>query len=87
MHFNEGLLDRAGNFHSEALHVVERYTLIDAGHINYEVTLDDPKVFTRPWTMKMVLYRRMEPNSRLLEYECYSFAAEKFYPYPGVSQQ
>ena len=87
VHFNEGLLDRAGNFHSEALHVVERYTPIDAGHINYEVTLDDPKVFTRPWTMRMVLYRRIEPNSRLLEYECYSFDVEKFYPYPGVSQQ
>lgn len=62
-------LDRAGNFHSDALHLVERYTLAGPDHINYEVTVDDPKVFTRPWTMRMPLYRRKEPNLRLLEYD------------------
>src|SRR4029450_7172571 len=44
--------DRAGNFHSDALHVVERYTLTDRTHIMYEVTIEDPKVFTRPWKMR-----------------------------------
>ena len=86
VHFNEGLLDRSGNFYSDALHVVERFTPRDADHIDYEVTLEDPKVFTRPWKMRMVLYRRVEPNFRLLEYECYSFDSERFYPYPGVSK-
>src|SRR6185369_7781218 len=50
--------DRAGNFHSDALHVVERYTPTDATHINYEATMDDAKVFTRPWKINLILYRR-----------------------------
>ena len=70
-------LDRAGNFHSEALHVIERYTPVSANHINYEVTVEDPKVFTRPWKMSMPLYRRLEPNIRPLEYECYTFGLER----------
>jgi hypothetical protein len=74
MDFNDRTwFDRAGNFHSEQLHVVERYTLVDADHIWYEVTIEDPKVFTRPWKMSMPLYRRIEKNVQLLEYECYAF--------------
>jgi hypothetical protein len=69
VHFTDQTwLDRAGNFHSEALHLVERYTMTGPDHINYEVTLEDPKVFTRPWKMSMLLYRRKEPNVRLLDY-------------------
>jgi hypothetical protein len=70
-------LDRAGNFHSNALHVIERYTPISANHINYEATIQDPKVFTRPWKMSMPLYRRLEPNVRPLEFECYTFGLER----------
>ncbi|HVH25723.1 MAG TPA: hypothetical protein VM818_03150 [Vicinamibacterales bacterium] len=69
-------LDRSGNFHSEALHVVERYTRIDSGTMTYEVTLEDPKVFTRPWKMSMPLHLRREPNVRLLEYECHAYAED-----------
>ena len=69
--------DRAGNFHSDAMHVVERYTPIDATHLMYEATIDDPKVFTRPWTIKMPLYRLVEPNAQVLEYRCVEFS-EKF---------
>jgi hypothetical protein len=65
--------DRAGNFHSEQLHVIERYTLLDPDHIWYEVTVEDPKVFTRAWKMSMPLYRRLEKNVQVLEYECYAF--------------
>jgi hypothetical protein len=69
VHFTDQTwLDRAGNFHSELLHLVERYTMTGPDHINYEVTVEDPKVFTRPWKMRMVLYRRKEPNVRLLDY-------------------
>jgi len=69
VHFTDQTwLDRAGNFHSDELHLVERYTMAGPDHINYEVTVQDPKVFTRPWKMSMVLYRRKEPNVRLLEY-------------------
>ena len=74
VHFNsETWFDRAGNHHSEQLHVVERYTPISATHINYEVTIEDPKVFTRPWKMSMPLYRRMDRRMQILEYECYAF--------------
>ena len=66
---DETWLDRAGNFHSEALHLVERYTPAGPDHINYEVTVEDPNVFARPWTMRMVFYRRKEPNVRVLEYD------------------
>jgi hypothetical protein len=71
--------DRAGNYHSDELHVVERYTLTDADHIQYEATIEDPKVFTRPWTISMPLYRRVEKNARLLEYKCPEFAEELLY--------
>jgi hypothetical protein len=68
--------DRSGNFHSEALHLIERYTPIGADNINYEVTIEDPKVFTRPWKMSMPLYRRMDKGMRILENECYAFGLE-----------
>ena len=61
--------DRAGNFHSDALHLVERFTPSGPDHINYEVTVEDASVFTRPWTMRTVFYRRKEPNVRVLEYD------------------
>jgi len=70
VHFtDETWFDRAGNFHSEGLHLVERFTLADPDHINYEVTIEDPAVFTRPWKMSMPLYRRKERNVQLLEYD------------------
>jgi hypothetical protein len=56
--------------------VVERYTPISANHISYEVTIDDPKVFTRPWKMSLPLYRRLENDIRILDYECYAFGLE-----------
>ena len=61
--------DRAGNFHSDALHLIERFTPAGPDHLNYEVTVEDPNVFTRPWTMRTVFYRRKEPNVRVLEYD------------------
>jgi hypothetical protein len=81
VHFTDQTwLDRSGNFHGEDLHVVERYRLVDADHIAYEATLDDPATYTRPWTLQLLLYRIKEKNVRLLENECYTFAYEKFYP-------
>lgn len=75
IHFNDQTrFDRAGNFHSDALHVVERYSFIDASHLNYGVTIEDPKVFTRPWAIQMPLYKRIEPAPRVLEYYCYGFS-------------
>jgi hypothetical protein len=74
VHFNaETWFDRAGNFHSEAMHLVERFTMLDRDHITYEVTVEDPKVFSRPWKMSMPLYRRIEKNLQILDYECQAF--------------
>ena len=66
-------LDGSGNFHSDGLHVVERYTPVGPDHMQYEATIEDPNVFTRPWTMRMLLYRRKEPSVQLLDYQCYTF--------------
>ncbi|HEY5622760.1 MAG TPA: hypothetical protein VIV14_03290 [Gammaproteobacteria bacterium] len=66
-------LDRSGNYHSDALHVVERYTMTGSDHILYEATLEDPEVYSRPWTIRMPLYRRLEPAAQILEYECYAY--------------
>ena len=77
-HFNdETWFDRAGNFHSDALHVVERYTRTGPDHLLYEATIEDPKVLTRPWKMSMPIYRRQEKDISLLEYECYSYAYDE----------
>ena len=72
-------LDHAGNFHSDALHVVERYTPLSADTLNYEALIEDPKVFSRPWKISMPLYRRVEKNARLLEFRCAEFAEEVLY--------
>jgi hypothetical protein len=85
VHFTDQTwLDRAGNFHSEALHVVERYTRTGPDHMLYEVTLEDPKVFTRPWKMSMPLYRRQERDAELLEYECLSYLLEDRWDTPNA---
>ncbi len=77
-HFNDlTWFDAAGNFHSDQLHVIERYTPISPTHIDYEVTLEDPEVFTRPWTMRMPLYRRLEERLQLLDYDCVDFILQK----------
>jgi hypothetical protein len=68
--------DRAGNFHSDALRLVERFTPMSADILHYEVTIEDPKVFSRAWRIAMPLYRRVEPNMQLLEYRCTEFAEE-----------
>jgi len=71
--------DRAGNYHSDALHVVERYTATSPNTLRYDVTLEDPKVFTRPWKMSMPLYRLQEKNAQLIEFKCVEFVEELMY--------
>lgn len=77
MHAN--WLDRAGNFFGDTAHVVERFTPITADAIRYEATIEDPDVFTRPWKISMPLYRRLEPNAQLIEYNCVEFVEEFMY--------
>ena len=76
---DQSWFDRAGNFHSDALHVTERYTKTSPDVIAYEATIDDPKVFTRPWKISMPLYRRQEKNAQLLEFKCVEFVEELMY--------
>ena len=71
--------DRAGNFHSDALHVTERFTARSADTLMYEVTIEDPNVVTRPWTMSMPLYRRVEANAEILEFRCVEFVEDLIY--------
>ena len=71
--------DRAGNYHSDALRVVERYTPVSPYHLQYQATIEDPQVFTRPWKVSFPLYRRMESNVQLLEFNCVEFVEEMLY--------
>jgi hypothetical protein len=76
---DQSWFDRAGNFHTDALHVVERFTPRSVDTLIYEVTIEDPEVFTRPWTMTMPLYRRVEPNVEILEFRCVEFVEDLIY--------
>jgi hypothetical protein len=71
--------DRAGNFHSDALHVVERITPMSPDHLNYEATIEDSKTFSRPWKMSLPIYRRREKGARLLEFRCVEFVEDLIY--------
>lgn len=72
-------LDRAGNHHSDALKVTERYTPRGPNHIDYRATIEDPKTFSRAWTIALPLYRRVEDHAQMLEYKCVEFAEELLY--------
>jgi hypothetical protein len=71
--------DRAGNFATDSLHVVERYSLLDANTLNYEATIEDPAVFTRSWKIEVPLYRHREKNARLLDFKCVEFVEQLMY--------
>ena len=71
--------DRAGNFHSDKLHVVERYARTSPDIMSFEATIEDPIVFTRPWKISMPLYRRQEKNAQLLDFKCVEFVEELLY--------
>jgi hypothetical protein len=72
-------LDRAGNFHSDAMHQVERFTPIGPDALRHEATIPDPNVVPRSWQLAMPLYRRLEPNAQIIEYPCIEFAEEFLY--------
>jgi hypothetical protein len=78
--FNDSTwFDRAGDFHSEELHVVERYTRTAPDVISYEATIEDPQTFTRPWKISLPLYRRIEKNAQLMDFKCVEFVEELLY--------
>jgi hypothetical protein len=78
--FNDSTwFDRAGNFHSDQLHVVERFARTAPDLLSYEATIEDPAVFTRPWKISMPLYRRAEKNAQLMDFKCVEFVEELMY--------
>lgn len=77
--YAESWLDRAGNFASKNLKVTERITPIDATHLDYEATLTDPTVYSRPWKIRMPLYKRIEKDAQLLEFRCVELSEEAIY--------
>ena len=83
-------LDRAGNYASSSAHITERYTPLGPNHLQYEATIEDPNVFSRPWTIRMPLYRIVDENFRVLEFKCEPYAEEKIYGHlrkPGTGFQ
>jgi hypothetical protein len=77
---DETWLDRAGNYHSDALHVVERWTLLDTNTIEYKARIEDPKVFSAPWTISAILHRHREKNFQLIEDYRYTLDYDQYYP-------
>ena len=71
--------DRAGNHHSASMTVVERYTMTSPYHILYEATIEDPETFSRPWMIRMPLYRHVNEDARLGQFKCVEFVEELMY--------
>jgi hypothetical protein len=75
----ETWLDRAGNYLTNNATVIERFTPKGKDHMDYEVTITDPTVYSKPWKIKMPLYRRVEDNAQILEFKCVPFAEMHLY--------
>lgn len=84
--YDETLLDRAGNYHSADLHVVERREFVDPDTISYTATVEDPAVYTRPWTLNVLLHRRRDKNFQLIEGYCFTLPYEQHHPYKDSEQ-
>ena len=67
---DEAWLDHAGNFHSTEVHILERYRMTGPDALEYETRIEDPAVYTRPWTLRTVLYRVKQAGARIIEDEC-----------------
>jgi hypothetical protein len=80
---DETWLDRAGNYHSEDMHVVERWQLLDANTIDYRATIEDPNVFSHSWEIEVILYRHREKDFQLIENYCFTLDNDKYYPLPA----
>ncbi|MDX1578663.1 MAG: hypothetical protein R3266_09260 [Gemmatimonadota bacterium] len=71
--------DRAGNHHGPGLVVTERWTMTGPDHLLYEATMEDPETFSEPWTIRMPLYRNVDPDARLGQFKCVRFVEELLY--------
>jgi hypothetical protein len=80
-------LSRAGDFHDEALQIVERWKFLDANTIDYQATLEDPGIYLHRWTIEVFSYRHREANFQLIENYCYTLDYDKDYPVPKMTQE
>jgi len=71
--------DRAGNFHSSDMKVVERWRLVNENTLRYEAEITDPATFSKPWKMSMFLYRHLGDDARLQQFKCVEFVEELMY--------
>ena len=71
--------DRSGNYHSDKLKVTERYTLLNPYLMDYEANIEDEEVFTRPWKIKMKLYKKVGDDAQLQQFKCVEFVEELIY--------
>ena len=71
--------DRAGNYASDKLHIVERISARSPETLNYEATIEDPTVFTKPWKISFPLYKHVEKNAQLTEFRCVEYSEELIY--------
>jgi len=76
---DQSWFDRAGNFHSDQLHVIERIAATGPDHLSYEATIEDPQTFTRPWKIRLPIYRRLEKDAQLMEFNCIPFVEDLIY--------
>jgi len=75
----EAWFDSAGNYQTDKMHIVERYTPTSANTMNYEATIEDPDLYTRTWKISMPLYRRVDKNMQLMDFNCVPFVEETLY--------
>jgi hypothetical protein len=71
--------DRAGNYRSTSTTVTERYTKVSDDRIDYAATIEDDTLYSRPWTIRLPLYRRTEQGAQMLEFKCVPFSEELIY--------
>lgn len=76
---DQSWLDRAGNYHTDQLSVVERWTPTSPVTVRYEATITDPGVYTRPWKMAMTLYKHVGEDAKLHQFKCVEFVEELMY--------
>jgi len=80
-HFNDKTwFDRAGNFHSDALHVIEKWSFLDPNTIEYKATIEDKNVFSQPWNINVILHRHREKNFQLIEDYRFTLDYDAHYP-------
>lgn len=76
---DQSWFDRSGNYHSDKLKVTERFTRTSEHTLDYSATIEDPETFTRPWTIRMPVYKRVGADEQMLIFNCVEYVEEMMY--------